>query len=183
MNQIRVAALQYYIRPVKSFDEFALQVESLVDTARDYKVKLLVFPEYFTVQLLTVGLTKRPIAEQIRDLSSQEESIVNFMSDMAKKHKLIIVGGSLPALSSDKTKILNKCYVYSPDGSHSSQSKLHMTRFEKEEWMVSAGTRLRVFETSFGKFAVAICYDVEFRKLRGCSKTGSALLGGPELHR
>ncbi len=30
------------------------------------------------------------------------------------------------------------------------QGKLHMTRFEPEEWKVSPGDRLRVFETDFG---------------------------------
>jgi len=159
MNRIRIASLQYYIRPVKSFDEFALQVESLVETAHDYKVRILVFPEYFTVQLLTLGAVKKNIADQIKDLSAQEERIVNFMSELAKKYKIIIVAGSTPALNDDKTKLLNKCYVFGSDGSHSSQSKLHMTRFEKEEWFVSPGSRLKLFETDFGKFAVNICYD------------------------
>ena len=52
---LRVAALQYYIRPVESFERFADQVQALVATAADYKARLVVFPEYFTVQLLTLG--------------------------------------------------------------------------------------------------------------------------------
>lgn len=52
MNTIRIGPLQYYICPVKSFEEFALQVEAFMETAKDYKVKVLVFPEYFTTQLL-----------------------------------------------------------------------------------------------------------------------------------
>ena len=42
-----------------------------METAEDYKCQLVVFPEYFTVQLLTLGNIKRPIAEQIRDLAQQ----------------------------------------------------------------------------------------------------------------
>lgn len=180
MNRIRIASLQYYIRPVKSFDEFALQAEAMVETAKDYKVKMVVFPEYFAVQLLTLSHVKRPIAEQIRDLSSQEERIVNFMSDLARKYKLIIVGGTLPGFNEDKSKILNKCYVYSPDGSFNIQAKLHMTRFEKEEWLVGAGTRLRIFETDFGKFAVTICYDVEFPEIaRAAGRLGAQFLVVP----
>lgn len=180
MKPIRVASLQYYIRPVKSFDEFALQVESLVETAKDYKVKLLVFPEYFTVQLLTLGQIKRPIAEQIRDLAGQEERIVNLMTELANKSKMVIVGGSMPAFSDDKNHILNKSYVFSPDGTPHAQSKLHMTRFEKEEWLVSAGTRLKIFETSFGKFAVTICYDVEFPEIaRAAARLGAHFLVVP----
>ncbi len=180
MNQLRVAALQYYIRPVKSFDEFAQQTESLVETVKDYKVKLVVFPEYFTTQLLTLGNTKRPIAEQIRDLAAQEERITNLLSELAVKNKIIIVGGTVPSFSEDKTKILNRCHVASPDGSLNAQAKLHMTRFEKEEWFVSPGTRLKIFETDFGKFAVTICYDVEFPEIaRAAARLGAHFLVVP----
>ncbi|PIS10456.1 MAG: acyltransferase [Bdellovibrio sp. CG10_big_fil_rev_8_21_14_0_10_47_8] len=180
MSRIRVASLQYYIRPVKSFNDFAMQAEAFVETARDYKVRLLVFPEYFTVQLLTLGENRRPITEQIRDLAAQEERIVEFMSGLAKKHKVILVGGTLPGFNEDKSKVLNKCYVYAPDGGYDVQNKLHMTRFEKEEWFISPGTRLRVFETDFGKFAVTICYDVEFPEIaRAAARSGAHFLVVP----
>lgn len=180
MNSVRVGALQYFIRPVRSFDEFAQQVEALVETAKDYKIKLLAFPEYYATQLLTLGNTKRPIAEQIRDLANQEERIVNFVSELAIKHKIIIVGGSVPGFDETKQKILNKCYVFSTNGSFGVQTKLHMTRFESEEWFVSAGTRLRIFECEFGKFAVAICYDVEFPEVaRAAARLGAHFLVVP----
>lgn len=177
MSKVRVAALQYYIRPVRSFDEFALQVEALVETARDYKVKILVFPEYFTTQLLTLGDMKRPISEQIRDLAKQEDRIVEFISGLSKKCNMIVVGGTLPGFSEDQSKILNKCYVFAGNGAFNLQAKLHMTRFEKEDWFVSAGTRLRIFECEYGKFAVAICYDVEFPEIaRAAARLGANFL-------
>ena len=180
MNRIRVASLQYYIRPVKSFEDFQSQVKAMVETARDYKVRIVVFPEYFTTQLLTLGDIERPISEQIRDLAAQETRIVETISNLARKNKLIIVGGTLPGFNEDKQKILNKCYVFSADGSYNLQAKLHMTRFEKEEWFVSPGSRLRIFESSFGKFAVAICYDVEFPEIaRAAARLGSQFLVVP----
>jgi len=180
MSTVRIGSLQYFIRPVKSFDDFALQVEALVETAKDYKVRLLVFPEYFTTQLLTLGNTKRPIVEQIRDLAGQEERIVNLLGDLSKKNKMTIVGGTLPGFDGGDQRVLNKCYVFAPDGSQSLQAKLHMTRFEKEEWFVSPGSRLRIFETSFGKFAVTICYDVEFPEIaRTAARLGAHFLVVP----
>jgi predicted amidohydrolase len=68
MDRLRVAALQYFIRPVENWDGFQAQVEGLVETAADYRCHLLVFPEYFTTQLLTLGNVRRPIDQQIRDL-------------------------------------------------------------------------------------------------------------------
>ncbi len=64
--------MHYFIRPVQSFKQFYERVEALVETAADYKCHLMVFPEYFTVQLLTLGDIKRPIDLQVRDLANQE---------------------------------------------------------------------------------------------------------------
>ena len=43
-GRIRVAALQYFIRPVRAFEDFEAQVEGLVDTSADYRGQLVVFP-------------------------------------------------------------------------------------------------------------------------------------------
>ncbi|MGE4132840.1 MAG: carbon-nitrogen hydrolase family protein [Bdellovibrionales bacterium] len=180
MNRVRIAALQYYIRPVRSFEDFTSQVDALVETAKDYKVRMIVFPEYFTVQLLILGDTKRPITEQIRYLASQEQRIVEHISGLARKHQIYIVGGTLPGFAEGSEKVLNKCYVFAPNGEWNLQAKLHMTRFEKEEWNVSPGSRFRIFETSFGKFAVAICYDVEFPEIaRVAGRLGAQFLVVP----
>jgi predicted amidohydrolase len=176
----RLGSTQYFIRPIGSFDDFLSQVEALVATAKDYRIQLLTFPEYFTTQLLTLGDVRRPIDEQIIDLALQEERIVTHLSEFAKKYQIIIVGGTLPGFSEDKKTLLNKCYVFAKDGSYNLQAKLHMTRFEKEEWFISPGSRLRVFEADFGKFAVAICYDVEFPELaRAAARLGAHILVVP----
>ena len=77
-NRIRVASLQYFIRPVETFEQFAGQVEALVWTAKDYRCKLLVFPEYFTCQMLTLTDPQRPIKDQVRLLAKLESRIVEF---------------------------------------------------------------------------------------------------------
>ena len=97
MDRIRVASLQYYIRPITSFDQFRDQVDGLVQTAADYKTHLLVFPEYFTLQLLTLEDVRRPIREQIRTLGRQRERYVELMSGLAKKHGLYIAAGTIPS--------------------------------------------------------------------------------------
>ncbi|MEO5668699.1 MAG: nitrilase-related carbon-nitrogen hydrolase [Bdellovibrionota bacterium] len=55
-----------------------------------------------------------------------------------------------------------------------------MTRFEKEEWIVSSGRGLKVFETSFAKLAITTCYDVEFPELaRAAARAGATILAVP----
>jgi predicted amidohydrolase len=179
MDRIRVAALQYYIRPVFKFEEFEDQVESLVDTAVDNKCQLLVFPEYFTVQLLTLGDVKRPMPEQVRDLARQVPRFVEMMSGLARTRGIYLVGGTIPALENGGT-VHNECYVFGPDGEHRVQGKLHMTRFEAEEWEIKPRSVLKVFETAFGRLAVAICYDVEFPEIvRAAARENVHILAVP----
>jgi predicted amidohydrolase len=180
MERIRVAALQYLMRPVKTFEEFRDQVESLIETAADYKCRLLVFPEYFTVQLLTLGDVKRPIERQIRDLTTQVPRFVEMMSAAARKSRLYIVAGTIPVGGKGKDLIHNDSYFFSPKGEFGVQGKLHMTRFETEEWHVTARKRLKIFDTEFGKVAITICYDVEFPELaRVAARRGAYILVVP----
>ncbi len=180
MDRLRVASIQYWIRPVPTFDAFRDQVVGLIETAVDYKAGLVVFPEYFTVQLLTLGDVRRPIREQIRDLAGQVPRYVELMTGLARRHGLYIVAGTIPVLGNDDGIIHNYSYVFNPAGDHGTQGKLHMTRFENEEWFISPCETLRVFETSFGRMAVAICYDVEFPEIvRAAAREGAHILVVP----
>jgi predicted amidohydrolase len=180
MERLRVAALQYFIRPVQTFDQFKDQVASLVETAADYGCKLIVFPEYFTVQLLTLGNIKRPIREQIFDLADQLPRYLELMTSLAKQYAVYIVGGTIPVASESRDAIFNESFVFNERGEHGVQGKLHMTRFEREDWHISPRSRLRIFETVFGRMAVAICYDVEFPEIaRSAARQGVRILVVP----
>jgi predicted amidohydrolase len=177
MDRIRVAALQYFVRPVHSFDQFRDQVEALVETAEDYKCHLMVFPEYFTIQLLTLGNVKRPIHEQVRDLAHQVPRYIEMISDLARKNHLYILGGTIPVKDDSGDGVYNDAFFFSPSGNFGVQGKLHMTRFEVEDWKVSPRSMLRFFDTEFGRVAVAICYDVEFPEIaRAAGREGAHIL-------
>lgn len=177
MERIRVAALQYYIRPVQTFEQFRDQVAALVDTAVDYRCHLMVFPEYFTVQLLTLADVKRPIHVQIRSLADQLPRYQELMASLARKHRMYIVGGTIPVHDPANDTVHNECFFFGPNGNSGVQGKIHMTRFETEEWKVSSRSDVKVFETEFGPMAVAVCYDVEFPELaRAAARHGAHVL-------
>jgi predicted amidohydrolase len=165
VDRIRVAALQYFIRPITSFDQFRDQVAGLVETAADYKAHLLVFPEYFTLQLLTLEDVRRPIHELVRSLARQRDRFLELMSGVAKERRIYIAAGTIPTLASDGRTLHNECFFFAPSGKHTSQCKIHMTRFEKEEWFVQPRAEFRIIDTEFGRVAITICYDVEFPEL------------------
>jgi len=179
-RRLRVASTQYRIRPIRDFDEFADQVRSLALTAEDYKARVLVFPEYFTTQLLTLGDVKRPIRDQVRDLAAHGPRFRDLAADVARAANLYLVAGTIPVLDAASGELRNCAYVFSPKGECAVQGKLHMTRFEKEEWFVSPSRGLKVIETDFGRMAVTICYDVEFPELaRAAAREGADLLVVP----
>lgn len=167
MERVRVCSLQYFIRPVQRFEQFADQVEALVETAADYHCRLVVFPEYFTTQLLTLGNVRRPIKDQIRDMAEQTPRFIEFMSELARRFQIYIVAGSIVVWDEDdeSEKVYNDSYFFAPSGEYDFQGKMHMTRFEREEWLISPRRKLRIFETDFGRCAINICYDVEFPEI------------------
>lgn len=177
MERLRVAVSQYYIRPVNAFEQFRDQVAALVETAADYGCQLVIFPEYCTVQLLTLGNIRRPIREQICDLAEQRPKYIELLSDLARKHNLYILGGSIPVIDDGDDAVYNDAHFFAPSGGHGVQGKLHMTRFESEEWKVSARSSLRLFDTAFGRMAIAVCYDVEFPEIaRAAGREGAHIL-------
>lgn len=180
MSRIRVATVQYYMRPVRSFEDFEAQVEGLVATAAGYRCRLMVFPEYFTLQLLTLGDYNRPVAEQLRGLAGHLERFVEHMSKLARQRGLYIVAGTIPVLGPGGDRVTNESYVFGPSGGHAVQGKIHMTRFEAEHWDISPHSSLKVFETDFGNLAVLICYDVEFPELaREAALQGAYMIAVP----
>jgi predicted amidohydrolase len=177
MNRVRVASLQYFIRPVTSASHFRDQVTALVETAADYGAQIVLFPEYFTVQLLTLGDVRAPIAGQIRDLANHGDSLIELMAELASRHKIYLLAGTIPTIDPETDRLHNEAHFFGPDGKMGTQGKLHMTRFESEDWMIHARNRLKVFDTAFGKIAITICYDVEFPEIaRAAAWAGAHIL-------
>ncbi len=52
-KKVRICAVQYMLREIDSFDEFAKQCKYFTDVASGYKSDFVLFPEIFTLQLLS----------------------------------------------------------------------------------------------------------------------------------
>ncbi len=159
-SKVRVACVQYQVRKINSFEDFANQVEYFVETAADYHSDFVLFPEFFSVQLLSI-LEPMSSIQGIRRLATDfSEPFINLMSGLAQKYGVHIIGGSHP-IEEDGT-LYNKCLIFDPEGRYLSQPKLHITPSEKRYWGISGGHELVVLPTPKAKIAVQICYDVEF---------------------
>jgi len=163
-NMVRVGAVQYQMRAVRSFEEFAHQVEYFVDSVSDYKADFAVFPELFTLQLLSIDNRDVPSAEAIAALSGYTERLKDMMSNLAVAYNVNIIGGTHPSREEDG-EVYNIAYIYLRDGSVYQQRKIHPTPSEKYWWNIRGGDSVRVIETDCGPIGVLICYDCEFPEL------------------
>ena len=93
---VRVAAIQYQLRVVASFEEFVQQVEYFVDVVADYKADFAVFPELFTLQLLSIENRHVPASEAIAALTNYTTRFKEMMSRLAVSYNVNIIGGSHP---------------------------------------------------------------------------------------
>ncbi|MGF1484523.1 MAG: GNAT family N-acetyltransferase [Opitutales bacterium] len=158
--KVRVACVQYYVRKVASFDDFASQVEYYVENAsEEYRADFVVFPELLTVQLLSCVPTQTP-QEGIRRLQDFTPRLLDLFRELASRYQVHIIGGSHPILQDNVLQ--NQGLLFLPDGSYHLQPKLHITPSEREAWGITGGHSLRVFNTPKAKIGILICYDVEF---------------------
>lgn len=163
-DAIRVASVQYMQREIESFDEFKQIITYYVDIVHDYRCDFLLFPELFTLQLLSIGSEKLSPDKAILKLSEYTESLKEFFKDLAIKYNVNIIAGSHPGKVSED-EIQNISFVFLRDGSVHEQPKIHPTPDEKYWWNISGGNKLEPIETDCGAIGVLICYDSEFPEL------------------
>jgi predicted amidohydrolase len=177
VQSVRVAAVQYQMRAISSFEEFAKQVEFFVDAASDYHCDFVLFPELFTLQLLSLTKARRP-GEAARKLAGYTNRYLALFARLAVKYNVNIIGGS--QFTVERGKLYNVAYLFRRNGTLGKQYKLHITPSEKRWWGVEGGTKIDVFDTDRGRVAINICYDVEFPELaRACAKQGAQIIFCP----
>ena len=161
-NLVRLSAVQYQMRRIESFEDFARQVEFFVDVASDYKADFLLFPELFTTQLLSTITAERP-GLSARKLSEFTDRYIELFRGLAIRYHINVVGGS--QFEMDGEALFNTAYLFRRDGTIERQRKLHITPLERRWWGLQPGDMLRVFDTDRGKIAILTGYDVEFPEL------------------
>jgi len=176
-STVRLCVVQYQMRQVRRFDEFAQQCEYFVDTASDYRCDFVVFPELITTQLLSLVKQERPEL-MARKLTRYTDAYLDFFTDLAIRYNVNIIGGSHMTLEDDR--LYNIAYLFRRDGTIGKQYKIHITPDEARWWGVSPGNELKVFDTDCGKIAIMVCYDIEFPELaRVATEKGASILFVP----
>ena len=163
-KSVRVVSVQYQQRAVSSFDEFSTITEYYVDVAGDYRADFLLFPELFTMQLLSIENEEVSPSIAIQHMTKYTEQIKELFQGLAVKYNVNIIAGSHPT-ETDDGKVRNISYICLRDGSIHEQAKIHPTPDEKYWWKIEGGDEVKVIDTDCGPIGVLICYDSEFPEL------------------
>lgn len=169
--KMRVSAVQYHLHTIRSFEEFAQQCEHYVKTAQEYGSEFVLFPEFFTTQLLSIG-SEQGTKLTINELPGFTEQYLNLFQNLALQTRMHIVGGT--HVIAREGKLYNVAHMFYPDGRNVEQAKLHITPTEVHEWNMSAGEDFRVFDTEKGRIALLTCYDIEFPEIVRMAKAKGA---------
>lgn len=159
----RTAAVQYHLEDIGSFEQFAGQVRHYVRNASEYGVQFLLFPEFLTTQLLSIG-DEKGAALPIERLPEFTVAYLALFQSLAAEYGMYIVGGT-HVIEVEGGKRRNAAHLFHPNGRIDVQHKIHLTPTEVSEWNMSPGEGLEVFETEFGKIAMLTCYDIEFPEI------------------
>ncbi|MEZ5612644.1 MAG: nitrilase-related carbon-nitrogen hydrolase [Rhodocyclaceae bacterium] len=174
---VRIAAVQYLLRQIHDWSGFENQVRFIMKAAGDYKPQFVLLPEIFTSQLLSF-MDTTDVRDAVRNMHDYTRRYKDLMQELAAQWNVHLIGGSHPTLQDDG-RLLNTAYYFTPGGEIFEQDKIHRTRWEREKWNTDAGDQLRLFDTPFGKIAILICYDIEFRNWPAWSGAGAVILFVP----
>ena len=162
MSVIRVAAAQYPITILSSWSAYREKLCQLMAQARNGGARLLVLPEYGSMELVSLLPAKGDdLAAQLHGLQDFAGEFVALHAELAAEYGLYVLAASFPTGQPDGS-FVNRAWLLGPDGGRGFQDKLQMTRFETERWGIAAGCEIRAFDTALGRIAVAVCYDAEF---------------------
>jgi nitrilase len=138
----------------------------LIAMAVEQGARLVVLPENFAI----MGLSEHDkVALREQDGGGPIQA---FLAATARRHKIWLVGGSVPLVSSAAGKIRSACLIYDEQGGCVARyDKIHLFGFDmgeesyREERTIEAGSKVVTVASPVGKLGLSICYDLRFPEL------------------
>lgn len=185
---VRVAAWQYPIDRVPSWDAWRAKLAEGIADAASHGAAICVVPEYASMELTALLPEAAPasLAGQLDAIQPMLPGYLETYAELARRHGVVIVGGSFPERVASG-EVHNRARVHGPAGDAVTVEKLQMTRFERERWGVAAGAGQAVIDLgplgdrfAGARLGVALCYDAEFPLLvRRLAVAGADVIAVP----
>lgn len=176
-----IAAAQYPVGELRDWADFERKLGHWCRDAAGRGAQLLLFPEYASMEL--ASLFDAPLRADLQGQIAAMQALLPpwqaLHERLARELNVYLVAGSVPVRGGDG-RYRNRVHVYGPGGASGFQDKQMMTRFEREQWDISAGRGLRLFDTALGRFGICTCYDIEFPLIaRALVEAGAEVLLAP----
>jgi nitrilase len=160
-----VAAVQMASSPNVSAN--LLEAERLISEAAESGAGLVVLPENFAFK----GEHDRDMLTLCED---DDGPLQGFLSQMAQRYGVWVVGGTIPMRASKGGKVRAACLIMDSNGNQVARyDKIHLFDVhlvETDERYVESNTiepgdQVMTVDTPFGVLGVAVCYDLRFPEL------------------
>ena len=163
-SMFRVAAIQMASGPNVTAN--LQEAQRLIELAAATGARIIALPEYFPI----MGMKDTDkVAARERD---GEGPIQAFLAGEARRHKVWIVGGSVPLEAGTPDKVRNSCLVFNQLGERVARyDKIHLFGFEmgnerySEERTIEPGDRVCTVDSPYGRLGISVCYDLRFPEL------------------
>lgn len=157
MSTLRVAAVSWELRAIRSDGDFFGHFHDLVSAAHEEGADVVVFPENQSLELLNLApdLLERDVPAFLVQFSTEIEAWIDRIS---RSSGLTIIGGSHLRTTDDGIKQV--CPVGSGVDGMTLVEKNRLTRYERENWRIVPGSKLPTLPD--GRLGVTIGYDAEF---------------------
>ncbi|MGH1453564.1 MAG: carbon-nitrogen hydrolase family protein [Paracoccaceae bacterium] len=159
---MKIATAAYPLDWFADWAAYEAKLTAWVAGAAQAGAELLVFPEYGAMELASLagGKVAGDLRGSIEAVSERVGASDAVLSALALRFGVHILGPSAPVV--ERGLVVNRARLFAPSGASDYQDKQIMTRFERDDWGVSGGGPLKLFDTAMGKIGVLICYDSEF---------------------
>ena len=163
-SMFRVAAIQMASGPNVTAN--LQEAQRLIELAAATGARIIALPEYFPIMGMQ-DTDKVKVRERDGD-----GPIQSFLAGEARRHKVWIVGGSLPLEAGTPDKVRNSCLVYNQAGERVARyDKMHLFGFEmgqesySEERTIEPGKSVCTVDSPYGRLGISVCYDLRFPEL------------------
>jgi len=164
VNAFKVAALQMASGPNVAGN--LSEARRLIENAVAQGARLVVLPEFFSI----MGMKEDDMVAVREQIGSGV--MQTFLAEMARKHRIWVVGGSIPVVANAPNKVRNTCLVFDEHGEQVARyDKIHLFNLDlgnehyHEANTIEAGNQVVVVDSPFGRIGLAICYDLRFPEL------------------
>lgn len=158
-DRCTLSVAQYEIRGGRSVAQISAEIEALVRPAAAEGARLCLLPELIALDHLPADVADDQQARSARGIAEEvTPALVARAAELARELDIaILIGG--PRV--DGSVVRNTEYLLMPDGCTVAQDKLFLTKWERDVgWQ--PGDVLLLFDSPWGRSAIATCYDVEF---------------------